>query len=263
MAEVTQALDSLNLGERSAATLGDVMLRANGLLSDPTSDAYAPIKPLSAAEVCCAMIAALDAAGLGIRVRRPAFGSNVASSHQARLTKAGALSLYGLSGGEQQRLRLASLFLLERLRFDVWHRGEAIPHLEPQPARVLLLDEPDHQIDIAFPFVFASLMRTLHPEHLPLLATVVVMHSPLDLAGIAEAAQPPRYVPRLGLIELSEKLLDDATLPMGPRTAVCDAWDILQAEKDATAATVEESTASAASSAPASRTVFVAEYRPL
>lgn len=256
VSELNQSLDSFNLGEKGAATLGDVMLRVNGLLADAASDSYEPAKQLTPEEVGAAMVAALDAAGLTPRIVRPAFGGDVPAVTQAVLAKACAFALKGLSGGEQQRLRLASLFLLERLRYDVWRRGEAIPHLEPQPVRLLLLDEPDLHIDIAFPSVFASLMRTLHSEHLAMLAAVVVMHSPLDLAGVAEAAQPPVYTPRLGIIELAEKPLADASVSADARTAVEGAWAALEASSAATAA-------SKAPDASTSRSVFVAEYRPL
>lgn len=256
VAELSQSLDSFNLGEKGAATLGDVMLRVNGLLADPASDSYEPAKQFTPEEVGAAMVAALDAAGLTPRIVRPAFGGVVPALTQAVLTKACAFALKGLSGGEQQRLRLASLFLLERLRYDVWRRGDAIPHIEAQPVRVLLLDEPDLHIDIAFPSVFASLMRTLHPEHLQMLAAVVVMHSPLDVAGVAEAAQPPVYSPRLGIIELAEKPLADASVSADARAAVEGAWAALEASSAATAS-------AKAPDASAPRSVFVAEYRPL
>lgn len=265
VAEMSQALESFNIGEKNAATLGDVMLRTNGLLADAAADTYVPITPLTAEEVGQAMVAALDAAGLTTRIRRPAFGGEIPSMTQEVLAKASALALKGLSGGEQQRLRLASLFLLERLRYDVWRRGEAIPHLEPQPVRVLLLDEPDHHIDIAFPAVLVSLIRTLRPGHLALLAIIVVMHSPLDVSSVIEAAQPPLYVPRIGVIELAEQLLFlvDAAISAEARAAVEDAWEVLRADQAGRADAIVPKGAAAVAEADVPRSLFVAAYRPL
>lgn len=274
VSEMSQALDSLNLGEKDAATLGDVMLRLNGLLADTVSDSYEPAKPLTAEEVGTAMVAALDAAGVTDRIRIPAFGAVVPAMTQQILSKACGFALKGLSGGEQQRLRLASLFVLERLRYNVWRRGAAVPYLEAQPARLLLLDEPDHHIDAAFPSVLASLMRTLHVDHLAQLTTVVVMHSVLDVASVAACALPPRFVPRLGLIQLSEKLLVQAAAPADAHDAVNGTWDTLTTADprglpsvaptgEARAPTAAEIAALALARAAAPRSVFVAEYTAL
>jgi hypothetical protein len=111
-------MDAVNLAERSASvTAGDILLRINGLLRDCASDTYELVEGLHPTAVYEMVSTVLDAAGLKGRLRDAAEGSEPGTAVE-RLRRVCAYSLTGLSGGEQQRLRLASLFLVERIRFQ-------------------------------------------------------------------------------------------------------------------------------------------------
>jgi energy-coupling factor transporter ATP-binding protein EcfA2 len=193
--EESQAVGNINLGERTGyLTVGDILLRVNGLLQDSTNDSYALHGPNTPQIMMVYLYQVLEAVSLVDRLLflQLSVSAGAPSSRDllSRFKNDKQLSeemyshlchtpLVGLSGGEQQRLRLAALFLIERIRYDV-HRSilssSVIPQLETQPMQLLLLDEPDHHIDSNFLLVLSLLLRTLHPSHQQHLILIVIMH---------------------------------------------------------------------------------------
>jgi ABC-type lipoprotein export system ATPase subunit len=215
--EESQAVGNINLGERvGSLTIGDLLLRVNGLLQDCTDDSYALHEPNTPQIMMTYLYAVLQAVSL---VDRLFFHTSLSTplayalppSSTPPLTPLSHFNsqelsilyshlchtpLIGLSGGEQQRLRLASLFLLERIRFDVHEAllpSSVISQLETQPMQLLLLDEPDHHMDSNFLLVLSQLLQTLTPTHQQGLILVVIMHQEvISLKSLQQIfASPP------------------------------------------------------------------------
>ena len=153
LCEFAQAVDSVSLGERSTTgntstssvggggggsrgnriTVGDIMLRMNHLLSHPTVTKrderdgddieYYPLRGDGSkiqGYMLSSMIDALTASGLFSRLVEPILALVSDDQQDEKYLALCRCVITGLSGGEQQRLRLASLFFLEKVRYDVF-----------------------------------------------------------------------------------------------------------------------------------------------
>ena len=121
IAEYSQQVEGINLGTRDAVTLGDVMLRMNNILNNcMLTDGYCNCLHTqdrnSISYIHRAFLEAIDASGLTNRFSI----SKDFPDLRDHLESMCSIPMHGLSGGEQQRLRLASFFFIEKLRYAVY-----------------------------------------------------------------------------------------------------------------------------------------------
>jgi energy-coupling factor transporter ATP-binding protein EcfA2 len=229
--EENQAVASINLGEGGAVTIGDIFFRINGLLEDCIGDDYSLQSGNTSHIMISYLFEVLKAVSLFDRLLSQYFNQH--NKHSTGVETIASLSdselneiysklcntpLTGLSGGEQQRLRLASLFLLERIRYNVMIGTlpkSIIGKIETQPMQLLLLDEPDHHIDSNFLSVISLLMQTLHQDHLRNLIILIIMHK--DVISLQSLQQTfdfqteKRYSPKLRGLRM-KSILDGNTV---------------------------------------------------
>jgi hypothetical protein len=110
--------------------------------------------------------------------------------------------------------------------------------LEACPARLLLLDEPDHHIDVGFNELLVALLGTLHADHRRNLATIVVMHRALEPAVFAVLVAAGGPHARVGVLRMREPAagLEDDAVPADVVAAVRGTVDAVNAAAKASAA---------------------------
>ena len=203
--EESQAVESINLAEKGALTLtlGDYLLRMNGLLkSCIDDDKYELVECISSKRMLKYIYDVLCAVSLEERLLHQLgyySWDNIEKLNEKEnkikieieelYVKLCKIVLTGLSGGEQQRLRLSSLFLIERIRYDVKYgrissspspsSSSIIKDIESHPMQLLVLDEPDHHFDKDFFFVLSRLLSTLDLNHQENLTVIAVLHKEL------------------------------------------------------------------------------------
>ena len=134
IAESSQQVDGKNLGERSSFTLGDFMLRMNHLLKHSLDEQYGLNDDNSTGYIYASLVKVLQACGLTQRLlpQQHCKHSDVeAAVSREQWLQICNTSLHGLSGGEQQRLRLASIFFVEKVKFDSYCKAvqhKVCPH---------------------------------------------------------------------------------------------------------------------------------------
>ncbi len=151
--------------------------------------------------------------------------------HSSRIGLFFNAALAGGHGAANSRLLDACWPLLGWLDGGLARLLQGIGTLEACPARIILLDEPDHHIDVGFNALLAGLLGTLHPDHRRRLATVVVMHSQPEFAAFTAllAASDPHA--RVGCIRMREPVvgLEDVAVSADAVAAVRGTVDAVNA----------------------------------
>lgn len=176
IAEFNQQVDGINLAAKDSLTLGDFFLRMNHLLHDCVDERYRLHYGDIQQYVFMCWLQSLEASGL---TRRLLPSTPLDSANQDDWLKVCNITLNGLSGGEQQRLRLASLIFVEKIKYEVYCgklSKDVFGALSLHPVQLLLLDEPDQFIDQNFFSVLSNLLKCLDEEHRQVLSIVVVVH---------------------------------------------------------------------------------------
>lgn len=157
--------------------MGDVFWRMNGLMADPVAEDFElPVEAAVQARLTQLVVDCLRAVGLEQRLRT----EKLAAASESALMQ---LMITDMSGGELQRLRLAAFFYMEIVRWQV-HDGqlpsELLDGLQREPARVMILDEPDRSLDTAGAnSTIANLLSLLGPRQSSVVL-IVVLHSEIQ-----------------------------------------------------------------------------------
>lgn len=234
--EENQSVESINLAENGTLTLGDYLLRINGLL-ESCIDQYSEYQLVSCIPITKMLkyiYKVLYASSLEDRLLCE-FGYNLSDilslNEEDRnedknenkdqnnkninvkdlYLKICKSQLTGLSGGQQQRLRLSSLFLIERIRYDLRFQklpspplSSSINEIEHHPMQLLVLDEPDHHFDDDFFIVLSRLLSTLDFNHQESLITIAVLHKELHEERLTKLFkdESKEFFPKLRVLKM-------------------------------------------------------------